>query len=530
MVAGRDMCSDWSRNGVFTGPFENVTKQLTEEISMTWGRTDSRATSPASIGKMDFKLLNITRRFSPENTSSPLYGKVLPGTMVQYTVTDASNALTTKMFSGPLDSIEIDSTAPAKTFSATALDGWGTPGSQQLSTQVYSGQRTGFLINVILDQVGWTGPRDIDAGATVVDWWWEEGNDAATAINNLVSSEGPPAVAFVQAGTFVFRDRHHRLMDAASATSQGLYTQTKPAGPVNAGDNKILRGSFTYDHGLNNIYNSVTFEVNQRQPSDFSTVWSTDDLLSLGASEVRQFVIQGNDPFINAILPVPVGPSAVADALVGDYTLLSGSVSFALSRTSGMTTTLTVTAGGGGALLQGLGVRAVPLPVARTVQILQEDAGSVATYGRNKWDGEAVWANQYDADAIARRIVAVYAQPRPVVTFSVANVNAAHLTAILARKISDRITVDNDELGLLSDFFVETITHTIRKNGLIHTLTLGCQMVEPVQPTNVFTFDLSGSGFDQGSFGIDAISAASKMFVMDTVTSSQMFDTGVFAA
>src|SRR4051812_19680498 len=171
------MAVDWSRNGVFSNTNEDVTKKLTGDISIGWGRTEPRATAQASIGKMDFQLLNITRMFSPENTASPLYGKVLPGTTAQYTVTDPVTGATAKLFSGPLDEIEIDSSSPSKTFSGSALDGWGTPGSQQLSTPVYSGQRTGYLINVILDAVGWTGPRDIDAGATCVDWWWEEGND-----------------------------------------------------------------------------------------------------------------------------------------------------------------------------------------------------------------------------------------------------------------------------------------------------------------------------------------------------------------
>lgn len=518
MVAGRIMSCDWSRDGVFGNADEDVTRQLTEDISISYGRTEPRATAFASIGKMDFKLLNVSRKFSPENTSSSLYGKVLPGTMVQYTVTDPATAATTKLFSGPLDEIDIDSTSAAKTFSTSALDGWGSPGSQQLSTPVYSGQRTGFLIGVILDQVGWTGPRDIDAGATVVDWWWEEGNDAATAINNLVASEGPPSIAYVAGGTFVFRDRHHRLIRTASSASQGLYTQTKPAGVVNAGDSKVLKGSFIYDHGLKNIFNSVTFEVNQRQPSDFEVVWSTDDLISLDNSEVRQYVIQGSDPFILAVTPNTT-----------DYAKLAGTVTTSLSRTSGMTTTLTLTAGGGGALLQGMRMRAVPIPVARTVQVLQEDAASVATFGRKKWDQDAPWANVYDADAIAQRLVAVYANPRPCVTLSVANVNAAHLTAILARKISDRITIDNDELGLRADFFVETITHNIRKNGLIHTLTLGCQMVDPDQPSNVFTFDTAGKGFNDGFFGINAVSNATQMFIFNSAVATQQFNTGNFA-
>jgi hypothetical protein len=534
MPAGWVMSVDWTRQGLFTNPYENVTRQLRGDITVSYGRNEPRATSDAGAGKMTFDLINISRTFSPENTASPIYGKVLPGTLAQYQVTDPTTGSIRTLFSGPLDGIEVDSTDPAKPVTLTVSDGWGIPGAEQLSTPVYSGQRTGYLIGVILDAIGWTGPRDIDAGVTVVPWWWVEGADAATAVTDLVNSEGPPAIAYVDGGTFVFRDRHHRLLRSDALTSQGLYTQTKPAGPVNAGDSKILKGSFTYDHGLNNIVNSVTLSVDQRQPTDTSVVWSTDEQINLGANEVRTYIAQGSDPFINAIVPVPitVSPSASADDSVvfGDYTLVTGSVTMAISRTSGQTCFLTVTAGAGGAIVQGLALRATPLPVARTVQVQQEDTASVLTYTRKKWGGTAPWANAYDADAIAQRIVAVYAQPRPVVTFDVANVNATHLTAILNRRISHRITIKNDELGLNGDFYVEQISHAVRKNGLIHRMTIGAQAADPGQPTNVFTFDTAGKGFNDGFFGVNGVNNPAQMFVLDTATSTQMFDAGGFAS
>jgi hypothetical protein len=531
MPAGWVMSADWTRQGVFTNPYENVTKQLRGDIVVSYGRNEPRAISPAGAGKLSFRLINVSRVFSPENTSSPIAGQVLPGTTTQYQVTDPTTAAIYVLAKGPIDSIEVDTTDPAKTVSITASDGWGEPGAEQLSTPVYSGQRTGYLINVILDAINWTGGRDIDAGATVVPWWWVEGADAATAVNDLVNSEGPPAIAYVEGGTFVFRDRHHRLQRADSLTSQGLYTQNKPSGPVAAGDFKILRDSFTYDHGLNNIVNSVTLTVDQRSPTDTSVVWSTDEFINLGANEVRTYIAQGSDPFINAIVPVPVGPSPLGDdSTVGDYTLVAGTVTMALSRTSGQTCFLTVTAGAGGAVIQGLALRATPIPVARTVQVQQEDTSSVLTYTRKKWDGTAPWASAYDADAIAQQIIAVYAQPRPTVTFDIANVNTTHLSAILTRNISQRITVKNDELGLNGDFYVEQLTHTIIKNGLIHKQTIGAQAVDPGQPANVFTFDTSGKGFNDGFFGVNGVNNPTQMFVLDTAVSTQMFDVGGFAS
>ena len=87
-----------------------------------------------------------------------------------------------------------------------------------------------FVSAVVLDAVGWTGPRDLDLGATFVHWWWLEEVDAFTAVTDLVSSEGPPSIAYVGPdGTFIFRDRHHRLLRAASLTPQATFTAVRPA-------------------------------------------------------------------------------------------------------------------------------------------------------------------------------------------------------------------------------------------------------------------------------------------------------------
>ena len=73
-----------------------------------------------------------------------------------------------------------------------------------------------------------------------------------------------------------------------------------------------------------------------------TTPWTGYDTgINLGVSEVLTFTASASDPFINAVTPVSGT----------DYTLLSGAVTPTLSRTSGASTTITLTAGGGGAVL-----------------------------------------------------------------------------------------------------------------------------------------------------------------------------------
>lgn len=517
-VRGYQLAVDWSRQGTYAGTLEDVTSYVQDDpdLTVSYGRDQTTATTDAGAGKLAFGLNNMDRQFSPENTASPIANRVLPGTPTRLQKTHDGTIHT--LFAGVLDDLDADPNSPAKTFTGEALDAWGRPGAEQLSTAVYSGLRTGDAINVILDLIGWTGPRDIDPGATLISYWWEEATDAATAVQRLVDSEGPPAIAYVEGGTFVFRGRHHRLTRPASQTSQGTFTHIHPEGSGPPGDFKILKGTFTYNHGLRHIVNAVTFEVSQRVPGPLTQVWSTDTPITLAAGQTLPIEVRGENPFIGALVPV--------DGV--DYELQFGSVTVALARTSGVSTTLFIQAGGTAAMLNRLALRATPLTVAHTVKVTEEDDSSIGTFGRATWPSQVPWANAYDARAIAQRIVAVYASARPVVTFQIAGTSDDYLEQILTRRISDRVTVRNDPLGINRDFIIERITHTIRKLGLIHRVEFGCEVVEPSQPANVFTFDVAGKGFNDGAFGVSGIDNPTTMFTFDVV--GKGFNQGVFAS
>ncbi len=519
-VRGYQLALDWDRNGVWTGTYDDVTADVNNaDVVISWGRDQIDATSRPAAGKLGFGLKNTDRRYSPENAASPIADKVVPGTPARLQLTVDGTIYT--LHHGILDTVDADPNAAAKTFTGGSLDAWGLAGGTKLSTPVYQGLRTGDAIGYILDAAGWTGPRDLDPGATVMPFWWAEDEDAAAAVDKLVRSEGPPAAVYVEAGVFVFRDRHHRITRSASTTSQGTYTHIEPAGSGPAGDFKVEKGSFSYDHGLANIANSVSFAVAQRTAGDLAEVWASEDPITLASGETATFFAQASDPFLNAQTP----------ELDVDYTVESGTVTVDVSRTSGQSTILTVTATSD-AVVTRLALRASPVAVARTVKVTASDQASISKHGLRTWPEDDVgFANAYDAQAIAHRIVAVYATNRPVVTFTIAHVYggpipARYLTQIVQRRLADRVTVRNDALDVNTDFIVERIVHTVRKLGAIHRMELACSVVDPAQPANVFTFNLAGSGFNDGAFGVDGIDNPSTVFRFDVA--GQGFNQGFF--
>jgi hypothetical protein len=295
-------------------------------------------------------------------------------------------------------------------------------------------------------------------------------------------------------------------------------------------DHKILKGSFVYDDGHEHVVNTATLEVSPWLPQETQIVWSAEGPITLNANEVATLIMRTDDPFIDLILPsAAVKYLDDGGVLTSDYTLAFGSVSFALSRTSGQSAFLTITAGVGGALLNtGVRVRGAPLRRGPARKFSAEDPASRAVHGDHDWDGAAPWAYFYDAQAIVDRVVAIHARPQPSVVFEVDGVTGAHTLARIAdTAIGDRITVRNDEVGIDTDFYVEQLTHVIVKLGIRHRLTIGAQVAEPTQAVNPFTFDAAGAGFDQGQFGMDAVNNPTTMFRFDVT--GQGFNQGVFA-
>lgn len=514
---------DWGNDGSYTDLGDEVTGDVISDVTITYGRDQDRQLNPASVGNAALTLCNVSRAYSPEMATSPLYGNLEPARPMRAQITWSGN--TYPLFIGRIDDYTIKADFSDRTVDFTFLDGLNDLQEIKLSTEVYSSMRTGELINTILDLVGWTGGRAIDNGATIVKFWWAEGTDAFQAINDLVASEGPPAIAFIAPdGTFVFQDRHHRLQNDMSINVQATFAE-KMLGDCTA---PAVTGfhftpPFTYAHGWRDIVNSVDFSVDERQQDDeLTAVYSSEDNINLAIGQAYEITFSGNDPFVNAITPV-AGT---------DYTTVgAGTLNVTLSRTSGASAKLTLLAVGGSITIQTMQVRANAIPVKRTIKVHREDGASIATHGERTYPGNSPWANANDADAIASMVLLRYAQRRPTVQLRVVTQDPVHFVQVLSRTVGDRIHIVNGEMGLDDDFFVERVTHQIQRFNVagqppVHAVVFGCEKASD-QSTNPFRFDVRGAGFDQGIFDPIAADDSSTVFVFDHPVQG-VFDFGLY--
>lgn len=283
---------------------------------------------------------------------------------------------------------------------------------------------------------------------------------------------------------------------------------------------------FTYEHGWRDIVNSVNFPVDERRPdANLTVVWESDTAISLALGQATTVKVQANDPFRDA--------QDIADGTDIVYTG-TGVPVVLLSRTSGQSVTITITAAGGTVNVSHLQLRARSVPVARTVEVTATDSTSITRHGERTYGEEAPWVNQHDALAVALLLLAAYAERRPTVGLRIVSSDLAHHLQVVQRQISDLITIRNSTLGLYADFHIETVGHTLARMvgedtcpGPVHYATFGCERSGVVVPDNPFTFDKVGAGFDDGVFDPTGFDNPDTVFIFDHATQGQ-FGTGQF--
>ena len=512
---------DWNEDGSFSGLDILTEDVLDQGIVSSYGRDQARQLSPSKVGDAAFMVCNVSRIFSPENVDSPLVDEL--GAARPTTIEVAFNNQVYPIHSGRIDDFEVRADFSDRSVSFTSLDGLALLQNAELSTAVYRAQRTGTLINRVLDEIGWTAPRSIDVGANRPPYWWAEGVDALSAVNSLVLSEGPPAIAYVSPdGTFVFRDRHHRIQDAPSLTSQAFFNANEISCETPVVSGFSYTPPFTYDHGWRDIINHVSQDVEQRITEALTVVWEDSGTYVISSGETITLNAVANEPFTNAVTP-----DQTTDF---DFVSGPGTLSVSLSRTSGETTLIRLTASSGLVTVRGIRLRAQPITAGASIKIDEIDSASISTHGDKSYPNDLQWVERHNAQAVAFIILAHYAQRRPIVQLRLVSCDPEHFEQMVTRTISDRITIRNGELGLFDDFFIESVAHTISRinpdQPPVHSVILGCEK-DIVEIENCFTFDVVGKGFDQGVFCGQGVDDPDTVFIFDDPQQGQ-FDFGVF--
>src|SRR3954463_1250645 len=170
---------DWNRDGDFADTNEDVSDDQRGTITASYGREGATELSQVTAGRGSFDLTNTTRKYSPRNASGALFGSLKPARPVLITRDVTSGGTTTyTIFRGHTDDSPLNPDVEDQKVTFTLVDSLQDLRGINISTPVSQGLRSGAAVNAVLDAAGWTGGRDIDAGASIFPWWWEDQTDA----------------------------------------------------------------------------------------------------------------------------------------------------------------------------------------------------------------------------------------------------------------------------------------------------------------------------------------------------------------
>jgi hypothetical protein len=416
------------------------------------------------VGSMQGTLDNISKDYSPETTSGPLYSNLTPGRTVRVQV--AYDSTTVTLWTGYVDDLPQHPGVNKRSVGVPSLGSLSRLKGKEISTPLYQNIGTDEALGYILDAVGWsTSKRTLDSGQTTLLWWWADRADAFDAAVDVLASEGPGAALYEDGeGNIVFESRHYRIVTARCQTPQSTYTDIT-AEPY-------ISPPVKYEPHLKNIINICEMETIVRTTAAApSQVWEYGQTLNLAPGQTKELVVQSGSPFQAAINPTSSD---------GDYVVAAGGISTnTLDRQSGANCTLTMTATTNGATITDLQVRAYPLTDsdATLMRSTEASSGSQAIYGEQRYE----WPGRPDIEPLvaqdfANVVVQQYQSPRPTISLKLVGMTSERIEECLSREISDRVQVEESQTGLNSPCYIEQIKHSIR-DGVYHETEFGMEKI-----------------------------------------------------
>lgn len=458
---------DFTDDGDFVDAEEDVSLR-TVSTGVRWerGRDQVRQLAPPFAGALDATLDNTSGDYSPENAASPLFGLVEPGIELKL---EADSGGAVALFRGILEEPSIDS--EGQTLGIRALGRLSKLAGQLISSQVYTAITTDEAFEHVCRIAGLASSEYtvLDTGATTLLVWWCAEDDAFTMLARILAAEGPGACIYEDpSGVITFHSRHYRLLETRCTTSQATFRDT--------GADPLHVSPYSYNRGFASVVNSASIVVKTATlAAGDTTVWEWEGSVFIPPGETRSWYLELQDPISNpaAVLGYDVGHiSAVFEAEVGGGSPRTGQrLRLDLENDS-------ATFGGGG---PEMGVTVTSIEVLAQVYSSTEETVSseiaVVKVRRTLPSSYNPWP--YIARATAQdfvdAIVNAYQTPRAVVSITVENATATDLAQILAREISDRITIIDARSHVNHEFFIERMAHEISEMGQTHRLTLGCE-------------------------------------------------------
>ena len=488
---------DWSGDGDFGDTGEIITGRLLS-IECERGKDfPSQLTGRSIAGKLVAVLNNESGDYSPFNTSSGLYGNLLPGRLVQlqaayneeFAYTFPFIFMNTPIWTGYLESIEPDVViGNVKIATLTAVGGLGLIAQRESKVALQEDKRTDELIGAILTDAGWDSDNsDLEEGQTTVSKFFTASGSALKSMRQVEETENG-FIYEARDGKIKFEGRHFRMTDVQSVNSQLTFSD--------ATDRTYSYETILHEDPLPSIFNVFEATVVTYSEGSLAVLWT------LGESGTASPALKSGDSVIYYAQYPPMVDGVLASEIAGqvtvkewttpvagtDYTVnaaadgsgaaLHGSVGVAVSKASNtMKITLTNNHATDGFITL-LRARGTTLNTSDPTLVVAEDSTSQTAFLKRTYRSSAKWfPTAAEAQNWCNFSLARFKDPmaRLVLSFT-AGKEAASLFAALDLDISHRVTITATSartlLGINEDFIVENIRHTVSEGKMLHQTIL----------------------------------------------------------
>lgn len=519
---------DWPDSGLFTEAGVDVTGRVKGRSALVaeFGKDKIRSLDPPAAGTGSFVLDNRSKDYSLLNLNSPLAAyatatdpsPVTVGHDVEFQYLDPVSGawknfaylVTDDMPQNPdPDKLDVDMPCIGFLSKLRGTPSWSTSQSTDtsstftdpggVSTALYQNITIDVAIGYLLDAAGWpAGRRRLDVSTVVLQWYWEESADPLKALVVLMNTEGAGAALYEDAnGNIVFESNNHRYSATASTTSNAAYTDGSAPGPGGVSVYRV-QYPFMVQTGVKDVVNAVSVDQKVRSAKATTTVWNGPSSVTIAPSVTYTVTAKVSDPFTSAIPPV-AGT---------DFTVTAGAVAgpATLSRTSGQSTLISITAGAAGATITNLGLRAQPVTVDSTTQVVNSinTSASQARYGTKPYKLQT--RSEIDTNTLQGQvdnIATLWSNPQPYVMVTLTEpvvspgADLSKLGEIWGRSISDRVSVVEAQTMIAVDGWIDKIHREVSHNGQLFTAQYWIEFVIGLQPFKLDTDFMDGQSPDQ---------------------------------
>lgn len=447
-------------------------------ITMRRGKEQLRPFQPPAVGTAKLLLRNLGGRYSNAATG------LTKGKRVTLQSTASDSSVLQSLWSGEIDTVTQDPSIGVQSASVTLRGPMARlqESTIALYTPVYEFIRIDQAIQIVLVAANIPfSAFTLQTSSVALRWFWLSGQNPWAVLQQLVATEGPGGRLFEAAnGTIVFHSRATASVDVTSVTDTRIMFYGESGHTGSGGQIAIPYTAISYDDGVKDLVNYAEVPIqNYAWDGAPSTIWS----YAAGVLVVSAY----------GSVTLTADLSSPACELAFNYTIQLGSFKVdsngftvypALSASSGSRINITVYGGSSGVQLVGVGLTGRTL-VSTTANVMVSNANTtlskqrfgVRSYSVGTWPA----ISSADGQVLADWAATAFATGRPTVSVTVLVPLGYQPSSLdwygrlLSAELGDRVSINEKNIPLASDFTIEAIDVSLEGPKL--RITFHCERV-----------------------------------------------------